>query len=100
MTYLMEINTKFEKVQEKLSEIGELDSKPITFYETAKEAYEHRSNVDNLKQALKSKEKRSLLTNQNLSKLQYKKPLETVNELTSMNIKTSHKLLTNKDLYT
>jgi len=56
MSYLMEIDTKFQKVQANLSELGEEQAKPNTFYETAKEAYEHRSNVDNLKSALGTKE--------------------------------------------
>ncbi len=105
MTYLMEINTKFEKVQEKLSEIGELDSKPITFYETAKEAYEHRSNVDNLKQALKSKETESDPYVDQIEELEQTAIQEvnwdTVNELTSMQEHQNflYKLLTNKDSF-
>ena len=105
MTYLMEINTKFEKVQEKLSEIGELDSKPITFYETAKEAYEHRSNVDNLKQALKSKETESDPYVDQIEELEQtaiqEVNWETVNELTSMQEHQNflYKLLTNKDSF-
>ena len=105
MTYLMEINTKFEKVQEKLSAIGELDSKPITFYETAKEAYEHRSNVDNLKQALKSKETESDPYVDQIEELEQTAIQEvnwdTVNELTSMQEHQNflYKLLTNKDSF-
>ena len=105
MTYLMEINTKFEKVQEKLSEIGERDSKPITFYETAKEAYEHRSNVDNLKQALKSKETESDPYVDQIEELEQtaiqEVNWETVNELTSMQEHQNflYKLLTNKDSF-
>ena len=44
---------KMQKVEKLIEDIGELDSKPNTFYETAKEAYQHRSNVDSLKQSLK-----------------------------------------------
>jgi len=54
-TYMIEIADKFEKVCLKIDEIGDLDSKPNTFYETAKEAYDHRNNVENLKQALEAK---------------------------------------------
>ena len=53
---MIEISEKQEKVQKKLNEIGDLSRKPNTFYETAKEAYEHRGNVENLKKALQEKE--------------------------------------------
>ena len=105
MTYLMEINEKFEKVQTKLEELGDLTSKPLTFYETAKEAYDHRSNVENLKQALKSKETESdpyvdqitELENTAIQEVHW----ETVNELNSLleHQNFLYKLLTNKDSF-
>ena len=39
-----------------LDKIGDINGKPTTFYENAKEAYEHRQNVDSLKSALTNKE--------------------------------------------
>jgi DNA repair exonuclease SbcCD ATPase subunit len=54
--YLDDINKKLETVNQRLDSIGDLPAKPQTFYETAKEAYEHRSNVENLKQTLLNKE--------------------------------------------
>jgi DNA repair exonuclease SbcCD ATPase subunit len=54
--YLSEVADKFEKVNKELTEIGDVDAKPKTFYETAKEAYEHRNNVDNLHAAIVRKE--------------------------------------------
>ena len=54
-TYKLEIAEKLSEVEEALSVIGEINGKPSTFYETAKEAYEHRNNVDSLRQALESK---------------------------------------------
>ena len=39
-----------------MREIGDINGRPNTFYETAKEAYEHRQNVDALKQTLKNKQ--------------------------------------------
>lgn len=56
LSYQLEIANKLEAIMKTLGEIGEITVKPNTFYETAKEAYEHRSNVDTLKSALKSKE--------------------------------------------
>ena len=54
-TYKLEIAEKLSEVEEALGVIGEINGKPSTFYETAKEAYEHRNNVDSLRQALESK---------------------------------------------
>ena len=54
-SYAQEINAKCSEVIMALEEIGDINGKPTTFYDTAKEAYEHRSNVDNLKQILASK---------------------------------------------
>ena len=54
-TYKAEIAEKLSEVEEALAEIGDINGKPNTFYETAKEAYEHRQNVDSLRQALDSK---------------------------------------------
>ena len=55
LAYQVEISEKIKGVAESLGAIGEINGRPSTFYETAKEAYEHRNNVDNLKQALLSK---------------------------------------------
>src|SRR6056300_1313424 len=105
MTYLMEINTKFEKVANKLSELGDLDSKTRTFYETAKEAYDHRSNVENLKQALKAKETENDPYVDQIEELEHTAIQEvnwdTVNDLTLMQEHQGflYKLLTNKDSF-
>ncbi len=54
--YALEITTKVKDVMFALDEIGDINGKPTTFYETAKEAYEHRQNVDSLRTALSSKQ--------------------------------------------
>ena len=56
MSYQTEVAGKLEDVLKSLGDIGNINGRPNTFYETAKEAYEHRGNVDNLKQALANKE--------------------------------------------
>jgi len=105
MSYLFEINTKFEKVQTKLSEVGDLDSKPTTFYETAKEAYDHRSNVENLKQALKSKETESDPYVDQIEELENTAIQEvTWDKVNDLTVEQEHqaflyKLLTNKDSF-
>ena len=53
--YAEEIKVKCSDVMKSLDEIGDINGKPDTFYETAKEAYEHRQNVETLKQSLVSK---------------------------------------------
>jgi DNA repair exonuclease SbcCD ATPase subunit len=54
-TYKLEVAGKLEVVLAALTEIGDINGRPTTFYETVKEAYEHRSNVDNLRSALANK---------------------------------------------
>ena len=54
-TYAQEINAKCSEVIMALEEIGDINGKPTTFYESAKEAYDHRNNVDNLRSALENK---------------------------------------------
>jgi DNA repair exonuclease SbcCD ATPase subunit len=55
-TYHSEVSNKLNEVVLALQEIGNIYGKPNTFYETAKEAYDHRNNVDNLKKNLESKQ--------------------------------------------
>ena len=55
-SYADEIKVKCTEVMTNLDEIGDINGRPNTFYETAKEAYEHRQNVDSLKQSLSNKE--------------------------------------------
>ena len=52
VAYQAEISTKCTDVIAALDEIGDINGKPSTYYESAKEAYEHRSNVENLKSSL------------------------------------------------
>jgi len=56
MAYQTEVAEKLKDVLKGLEDIGEINGKPTTFYETAKEAYEHRQNVDSLKQTLQTKQ--------------------------------------------
>jgi DNA repair exonuclease SbcCD ATPase subunit len=105
MSYQVEVAGKLEDVIKSLKEIGDINGKPTTFYENAKEAYEHRNNVDNLKKTLLSKEQEADpyqaqiddLTNTALQNINW----STVNELT--NVKEHQdfllKLLTNKDSF-
>ncbi len=53
--YFQEVSTKLNDVVIALQSIGNINGKPTTFYENAKEAYDHRSNVENLKKAFDAK---------------------------------------------
>jgi DNA repair exonuclease SbcCD ATPase subunit len=55
VTYQSEVADKLAGVLKALEEIGDINGKPTTFYDAAKEAYDHRNNVDNLKKALEDK---------------------------------------------
>ena len=105
MAYQTEVAGKFEDVMKGLSEIGDLEAKPNTFYETAKEAYEHRNNVDNLSQALISKTQeedpyQAQIDDLNTTAMQ-EIDWSSVNELTHYKEHQEFllKLLTNKDSF-
>ena len=105
VAYQTEVADKLEEVMKGLNDIGELDAKPSTYYDTAKEAYEHRNNVDSLKQALESKAQEQDPYNSQIEELQ-NSALQTidwtpVNSLTSMKEHQEFllKLLTNKDSF-
>ena len=105
MLYHTEVTTKFEKVMADLNEIGDLDGRPNTFYETMKEAYEHQNNVASIQQALEAKSNDEDPYQSQIDELQTEAIQEiswgAVNDLT--NIKEHQefllKLLTNKDSF-
>ena len=103
--YQTSMAEKLEKVEKLIAEVGDLEAKPNTFYETAKEAYQHRSNVDSLTTTLKEKtdeldpytEQIEDLENTAIQEIEW----ETVNELeqTKDHQDFLYKLLTNKDSF-
>ena len=105
LAYQTEVTDKLNDAMSSLEAIGNINGKPNTFYETAKEAYEHRNNVDNLKQTLLNKRQEEdpyqnqidELSNTAIVKIDW----EPVNQLT--NVKDHQeflfKLLTNKDSF-
>ena len=105
LAYQTEISEKIKGVVESLDSIGEINGKPTTFYETAKEAYEHRSNVDNLKKALEDKMQETDPYAAQIDELEetaiQKVDWNVVNELTSYKEHQEFllKLLTNKDSF-
>ena len=105
IAYQSEVDGKLKEVVQGLADLGDLDAKPNTFYDSMREAYEHRNNVDNLKQALISKQQEddpyqsqiSELTETALQDIDW----TPVNELTSVKEHQEFllKLLTNKDSF-
>ena len=103
--YQVEVSDKLSHVVTDLEAIGDINGKPTTFYDSAKEAYEHRSNVDNLKQTLEAKAGEedpytAQITDLNETAIQ-KIDWLVVNELTSFKEHQEFllKLLTNKDSF-
>jgi DNA repair exonuclease SbcCD ATPase subunit len=104
-TYKLEVAGKLEEVLLGLKTIGDINGRPNTFYETAKEAYDHRGNVENLRTALMNKQAEEDpyqaqvddLTHTALQEISW----DTVNELNSVKEHQEFllKLLTNKDSF-
>ena len=105
LLYQTEISEKVSGVSLALDEIGDINGKPNTFYETAKEAYEHRQNVDSLKQAWQTKQQeedpyQAQIDELNASAIQ-EIDWTPVNDLTTFKEHQEFllKLLTNKDSF-
>ena len=105
LQYLNEVNTKLEEVVKSLEDIGDINGKPKTFYETAKEAYEHRQNVDSLKTALANKDSEEDPYEAQIQELRntaiQEVSWDTINTLTNFKEHQEFllKLLTNKDSF-
>ena len=103
--YLNEIKTKLQEVVKGLEDIGDINGKPKTFYETAKEAYEHRQNVDSLKTALANKDSEEDPYEAQIQELRntaiQEVSWDTINTLTNFKEHQEFllKLLTNKDSF-
>jgi len=105
MAYQTEVAGKLEGVIASLGDIGDINGRPNTFYETAREAYEHRNNVDNLRNTLVSKTQEEDpyqaqiddLTNTALQEIDW----SMVNQLNNLKEHQEFllKLLTNKDSF-
>ena len=105
IAYQTDVANKLEVVLKDIDTIGDINSRPNTFYETAKEAYEHRNNVDSLKQAVNNKENETDPYASQIEELQHEAIQEIdwtpVNDLTTLKEHQEFllKLLTNKDSF-
>jgi len=105
IAYQTDVGEKLSEVMEAINEIGDLNGRPNTFYETAKEAYEHRNKVDNLKQSVISKSEETDPYEAQIQELTQEAIQEVdwtaVNELNNLKDHQEFllKLLTNKDSF-
>ena len=103
--YHKEVADKLKDVVDGLEEIGNINGRPDTFYETAKEAYEHRNNVDSLRQSLENKHAEQDPYEAQIKELEQTAIQEIdwtpVNDLNDFKEHQEflHKLLTNKDSF-
>ena len=104
-TYIDGVLIQLKECTDKIEEIGELTSKPQTFYETSEEAINHRNNLATLEDRKKEKEEESNPYTEQMDELKNTAIKEVswdhMNEL--QNIKAHmdflYKLLTSKDSF-
>ena len=105
VSYQKEIIDKLKIATDQLTEIGDINGRPDTFYETIKEVYDHKQNVAQLKQALENstnetdpyQEQIDELTNTGIQEVDW----STINALNDLKEHQEFllKLLTNKDSF-
>ena len=104
-SYLDEISDKLQGIFFDLKEIGDINGRPTTFYETMREAYDHRTNVENLRTALNNKQQETDPYQSQIDELSTTALQEIdwspVNDLTNYKDHQEFllKLLTNKDSF-
>ena len=105
VSYQTEINDKLKIANDQLKEIGDINGRPDTFYETLKEVYDHKQNVQQLKTALENSESESDPYQEQIDELRNTGIQDidwgTVNELNDLKEHQEFllKLLTNKDSF-
>ena len=105
MAYQTEVAGKLDEIIRGLNDIGDINGKPETFYETIREAYDHRNNLESLRTNLNNKEQENDPYQSQIDELATTAVQEIdwtpVNDLT--NYKDHQeillKLLTNKDSF-
>ena len=105
LAYQKEITDKLKIATDQLSDIGDINGRPDTFYETIKEVYDHKQNVAQLQQALQNtntetdpyQEQIDDLTNTGIQEIDW----STINAFNDLKEHQEFllKLLTNKDSF-
>ena len=105
ISYQTEVNDKVVDVTKSLTNIGDINGKPTTFYETIKEVYDHKQNVSQLQEALTRAKTETDPYQEQIDELNTTAIQEinwsAVNDLTSLKDHQDFmlKLLTNKDSF-
>jgi len=105
MAYQTEVAGKLEDIIKGLDDIGDINGRPETFYDTMREAYDHRNNVENLRTALDNKQQETDPYQTQIDELSTTALQEIdwtpVNDLTNYKDHQEFllKLLTNKDSF-
>ena len=104
-SYVMELAQQLEQTVKDIKAVGDLDQRPDTYYDTIKEAYDHRQYVESINTALVNKKEDTNpyldqideLKNQAVQKIDW----DTANTLQKLKEHQEflHKLLTNKDSF-
>jgi DNA repair exonuclease SbcCD ATPase subunit len=104
-TYMTKVAGDLSRVVKELDEIGDINGRPQTFYDTLNEAYNHRSNLESLELQLKNKTEEKDAYQEQITELENTALQEinwdTINELTAVKDHQEFllKLLTNKDSF-
>ena len=105
MAYQTEVADKLDDIIKGLDDIGDINGRPTTFYETMREAYEHRNNLDGLRTSLDNKQQENDPYQSQIDELSTTALQEIdwtpVNDLTNYKDHQEFllKLLTNKDSF-
>jgi DNA repair exonuclease SbcCD ATPase subunit len=104
-SYVMELAEQLEQTTKDIEAVGDLEQRPNTYYDTIKEAYDHRQYVDSINTALKNKQEETNpyldqieeLKNQAVQEINW----DTANTLQKLKEHQEflYKLLTNKDSF-
>lgn len=104
-TYLSKVAGDLELIIKELDIIGDINGRPVTFYDTLNEAYNHRSNLESLAVQLKNKQEETDTYQEQIVELE-NTALQEVSwdSVNSLNLMKEHqefllKLLTNKDSF-
>jgi DNA repair exonuclease SbcCD ATPase subunit len=105
VAYLTEVSVKYEASVKDLEDIGDINGRPKTFYDTLSEAFNHRTNLESLGIQLKNKQEEVDTYQEQITELEHT-ALQEINwdTVNSLNLMKEHqefllKLLTSKDSF-
>lgn len=103
--YFKNISNNYQQIVQELEQIGDINGRPNTFYDTVEEALKHQNNLSSLEDALSKRQQEIDPYTEQIDELKntaiQEIAWETVNELTSLKDHQEFllKLLTNKDSF-